>query len=208
MLADELLGRHQQEGVLDEPADIVARLMLGALQGVGTQAEEPWQAALNERLAPDIEPFCLLLEEDGLPLIVAQAGKIAVVGPVEEFMALVRALAGENFAGLARKFSEYKETALIGGSLGLTELGNVDQSIYPAIQDLQNGEISRPTRLTVPGLDGYHIVLMKSRIPEHVPSLEQDYDRIEALALNLKRTQEYTAWLEELRTSIYWESRL
>lgn len=119
-----------------------------------------------------------------------------------------RALAGDDFAGLARKFSEYKETALIGGSLGLTELGSVDQSIFPAIQDLQSGEISKPTRLTVPGFDGYHVVLMKSRVPEHAPSLDQDYDRIETLALNLKRTQEYTAWLEELRTSIYWESRL
>jgi peptidyl-prolyl cis-trans isomerase SurA len=119
-----------------------------------------------------------------------------------------RALAGEDFASLARRFSEYKETALIGGSLGLTELGSVDQSIFPAIQNLQTGEISKPTRLTVPGFDGYHIVLMKSRVPEHPPSLEEDYDRIEALALNLKRTQEYTAWLEELRTSIYWESRL
>ena len=119
-----------------------------------------------------------------------------------------RALAGESFASLARKFSEYKETALIGGSLGLTELTSVDKSIFPAIQNLQTGEISKPTRLTVPGFDGYHIVSMKSRVPEHVPSLEEDYDRIETLALNLKRTQEYTAWLEELRTSIYWESRL
>jgi peptidyl-prolyl cis-trans isomerase SurA len=119
-----------------------------------------------------------------------------------------RALAGEDFASMARKFSEYKETALIGGSLGLTELNNVDKSILPAVQDLKSGEISKPTRLTVPGFDGYHIVLVKSRVPEHLPSLEEDYDRIDALALNLKRTQEYTAWLAELRTSIYWESRL
>jgi len=119
-----------------------------------------------------------------------------------------RALAGDDFAALARKFSEYKETALIGGSLGLTELNNVDKSILPAVQNLQTGEISSATRLTVPGFDGYHIVLMKSRVPEHLPSLEEDYDRIETLALNLKRTQEYTAWLQELRSSIYWESRL
>ncbi len=119
-----------------------------------------------------------------------------------------RVLAGESFAALARRFSEYKETALIGGSLGLTELASVDKSIFPAIQNLNTGEISKPTRLTVPGFDGYHIVQMKSRVAEHVPSLEEDYDRIETLALNLKRTQEYTAWLEELRTSIYWESRL
>ena len=37
----------------------------------------------------------LLLEEDDLPLVVAQAGEIAVVGPVEELPALVVA-AGEK----------------------------------------------------------------------------------------------------------------
>ncbi len=37
----------------------------------------------------------LLLEEDDLPLIVAQAGQIAVVSPVEELPALVVA-AGEK----------------------------------------------------------------------------------------------------------------
>ncbi|MDH4071411.1 MAG: peptidylprolyl isomerase [Ignavibacteria bacterium] len=119
-----------------------------------------------------------------------------------------RALRGDDFALLAKQYSEYKETALIGGSLGITEVNNVDQSILPAITGLQGGEIGQPTPLTIPGFDGYHIVLVRSRIPEHLPSLEQDYDRIETLALNLKRSQEYSAWLEELRTSIYWESRL
>ena len=40
----------------------------------------------------------LLFHEYSLPLLVAKAGKIAVVGPVEEFAALVGALAGEKVA--------------------------------------------------------------------------------------------------------------
>jgi hypothetical protein len=55
---------------------------------------------------------------------------------------------------------------------------------------------------------GYHIVWMKKRTPEHPASLEQDYPRIETLALNFKRNREYLAWLQELRGNIYWESRL
>jgi peptidyl-prolyl cis-trans isomerase SurA len=119
-----------------------------------------------------------------------------------------RVLAGESFAALAKQYSEYKETSLIGGSLGLTELANVDENIYPAVENLQPGEISQPARLTVPGFDGYHIVLVKSRTAAHTPTIEQDYDRLQALALNFKRSEEYADWLKELRASIYWESRL
>jgi hypothetical protein len=39
-------------------------------------------------------------------------------------------------------------------------------------------------------------------------SLELDYRKIEAIALNYKRTQDYQQWMDELRKSIYWESRL
>jgi peptidyl-prolyl cis-trans isomerase SurA len=119
-----------------------------------------------------------------------------------------RALRGEDFGVLARQYSDYKETAAIGGSLGASEINNVDRSILPAIEGLRDGEISKPTRLTVPGFDGYQIVMVKKRAPEHTPSLETDHERLESLALNHKRSLEYSSWLEELRKNIYWESRL
>jgi len=120
----------------------------------------------------------------------------------------VRAIAHEDFASLAKQYSEYKETSSIGGSLGTTEINNVDRSITPAIEGLEEGQISRPTRLTVPGFDGYHIVKMAKRTAEHILTLEQDYDRLESLALSYRQSREYSAWLEELRGKIYWESRL
>lgn len=156
---------------------------------------------LLERRGDAVHPRHILIRIDK-----TEADRDTIVATLDSLR--TRALRGEDFAVLAKRYSEYKETALIGGSLGVTEVDNVDQSILPAISGLQSGEISKPTPLTVPGFDGYHIVLVKSRIPEHIPSLEEDYDRIETLALNLKRSQEYSAWLEELRTSIYWESRL
>jgi peptidyl-prolyl cis-trans isomerase SurA len=119
-----------------------------------------------------------------------------------------RALAGESFAELAKKYSEDKETAIVGGNLGTTALEQVDKSLYPTIVNLKPGEISQPARLSVPGFDGYHIVLMKKRVPAHPASLEADFHRIETIALNFKRNKEYTSWLEELRNKIYWESRL
>jgi len=119
-----------------------------------------------------------------------------------------RALNGESFAELAKKYSENKETAIVGGDLGATELQSINKNFYPTVEPLKQGEISAPVRLSEAGFDGYHIVLMKRRTPAHPVSLEQDYHRLEALALNYKRSREYAAWLEELKGNIYWQSRL
>jgi peptidyl-prolyl cis-trans isomerase SurA len=119
-----------------------------------------------------------------------------------------RALGGESFTDLAKKFSEDSETAVLGGSLGTAELQSINKSFYATVAPLHQGEISEPARLSEGGFDGYHIVLMKRRTSAHAVSLDQDYHRLEALALNYKRTREYSAWLEELKGNIYWQSRL
>jgi peptidyl-prolyl cis-trans isomerase SurA len=119
-----------------------------------------------------------------------------------------RALAGEDFATLARTYSEDKETAPIGGSLGTAEVAQLDKNFAPTVASLTSGAISEPVRLTVGSSYGYHIVMLKRRTTPHTPTLDEDYPRIEAIALNFKRNREYQSWLEELRTQIYWESRL
>jgi len=119
-----------------------------------------------------------------------------------------RALAGENFGELAKKYSEEKETAIIGGNLGTTALEQVDKSLYPTVVNLKQGEISGPVQLAVPGFDGFHIVLMKKRTPAHQASLDQDYHRIETIAQNFKRNKDYAAWIDDLKSRIYWQSRL
>ena len=98
MLSDQLLSRKQKECMLDEPAHIISCFVLGPLEWIGAQVEQQRHSELHQRLGPNIEAFGTLLEEDGLPLIVAQAGQVAIVGPVEELMALVRALASQKIA--------------------------------------------------------------------------------------------------------------
>lgn len=115
---------------------------------------------------------------------------------------------GGNFAELARKFSEDKETQSIGGSLGTFELSRLPKDLYPVVVNLKEGEISKPTRLPVGSQYGYSIVWVKRRISEHKPTIEQDYRRIESIAANFKRQKEYAAWLEDLKKQIYWEARL
>ena len=111
-----------------------------------------------------------------------------------------RVLAGASFAELAKKYSEDKETAIIGGNLGTTDLDHVDKNLAAVIDTLKEGQISAPAPLG----EGFQIVLMKRRTPAHPVSLDEDYHRLETLALNFKRSREYTQWIEELRKGIYW----
>jgi peptidyl-prolyl cis-trans isomerase SurA len=116
-----------------------------------------------------------------------------------------RALAGEDFAELARKHSEDTETNLVGGQLGSFELDNLDKSLYDTVTPLTAGEISPVTKLPVGTAYGYHIVLVKTRIPAHNMTLEQDYRKLEALALNYKQVRDYEEWIDELKQDIYWK---
>ncbi len=116
-----------------------------------------------------------------------------------------RILAGDNFAELAKKFSEDKETNLIGGSLGTLELEQLDKSWYTTVSPLAAGEVSTPARLPVGNTYGYHIVLVRKRVPAHTMTMEQDYHKLEQIALNYKRTRDYQVWLESLRSGIYWK---
>lgn len=119
-----------------------------------------------------------------------------------------RILAGESFAELAKKYSERKETSMIGGELGTFELEQLDKGTFDAIAGLKEGEMTHPVRLVEGNSYGYHILLLKKRVPAHSMTLQGDYRRIETLALNLKRTKDYQSWLEDLRGKIYWQSRL
>ncbi len=116
-----------------------------------------------------------------------------------------RALKGESFAELAKKYSERKETSLIGGELGTFEMDQLDKDTRAGIDTLKPGDISAPVRLVEGNSYGYHIILLKKRTPAHAMTLEGDYRRIESLALNYKRTKDYQRWLEELRGKFFWK---
>jgi len=116
-----------------------------------------------------------------------------------------RALEGESFAELAREYSDDEQTRLAGGELGTFEMENLDPELERTITGVQQGEISPPSRISVGSSYGFHIVLVKQRTPAHEMSLEQDYRKLEALAMNYKRVQDYQDWITELKQQIYWK---
>jgi len=114
---------------------------------------------------------------------------------------------GESFTALAKRWSEDKETAPLGGFLGKFAITEFEKSLVDLVKDMKDGEISDPVEVDFGTSKGYHIVWLKRRIPEHRMSLANDYRRLEQLATNFKRNEQYQDWLKQLRKEIYWEVR-
>ena len=94
--------------------------MLAALERIGAQVEQHGQAQRHQRLRPHFEAMGILHHERRLPLLITQAGQVAVVGPVEELAALVRASAGEQIALVVAV--EVNPEGLAGGGVALQQL--------------------------------------------------------------------------------------
>ncbi len=71
---------------------------------------------------------------------------------------LKRAKAGEDFAELAKKYSQDETTASQGGSLGAFQRGQMDKAFEDAAFSLKPGEISGLVR----SVYGYHIIKVQS----------------------------------------------
>jgi len=119
-----------------------------------------------------------------------------------------RAMAGESFTDLAKKYSEDEETKALGGDLGTVSLDQLETSFADVVKNLKDGEISEPQRVPLKSSYGYQIVLLRKRIPAHAMNLDDDYSRIEQIALYFKKNKKNADWVEELKKNIYWEVRL
>ena len=119
-----------------------------------------------------------------------------------------RALKGESFSDLAKKYSEDEETKPFGGYLGRVSIEQVPPEVMKYIENLKDGEISEPHRVSVKNTYGFQIILLKHRIQEHAMSLQDDFRRIEQVALYMKRNRLFNEWVEEMKKSIYWEVRI
>jgi len=136
-------------------------------------------------------------------------------GPISDTAAVVRlreirdrALKGEAFAELARKYSEDDDTKALGGDLGTVAVDQLEAEFAPVVKGLNAGEISQPHRVSLKASYGYQIVLLKKRTQPHAVNLTDDYKRVEQMALYMKRNRLNSEWIEELKKSIYWEPRL
>lgn len=119
-----------------------------------------------------------------------------------------QAINGADFAELARKYSEDDETRPVGGDMGTVTLEQLEREFAEVVQKLDGGQISEPHRITLKNTYGFQIVLVRKKIPAHDMNLTDDYRRIEQVALFVKKNRKNAEWVEELKKTIYWETRL
>jgi len=126
-----------------------------------------------------------------------------------EFLSEVRdsVVKGKNtFEYYAKKYSDDKESAKMGGDLGTVETSQLDKSLLDVIYKLKEGDISYPKRLQLEkNTYGYHIVKLFQRIYAHKPSIDQDYDDLKRLTEVYKQQKMYAEWIKTIKAKIYWQ---
>ncbi|NLH60727.1 MAG: parvulin peptidyl-prolyl isomerase [Ignavibacteriales bacterium] len=114
-----------------------------------------------------------------------------------------------TFSYYAKKYSDDKNTAALGGELGSFYLSQLDKSLLDAVSKMKEGEISYPKRVDY-GVDtyGYHVIFLEKRIPQHQPSLEIDFQELKKFADEYKKQNLYQTWIQEIKNKIYWEIKI
>ena len=107
-----------------------------------------------------------------------------------------------DFKTIAEQYSDDETSREQGGHLGLFEVENLqEQEFKTVIDNLEPGKISQPFKTKF----GWHILKLNSKQEPRPISLEKDWERIEAFALNMKRQKEFQNWLEEIKKDVYVE---
>jgi len=111
-----------------------------------------------------------------------------------------RAMEGEDFAELAKEYSEDESTREDGGDLGWVQPQLLQiPEFKTAVQGLEEGDISAPFKTDY----GYHIIKMEEKEAGRQFTLDQDYEQIKAMALQNKKQQMLEDWIEELKQNMY-----
>ena len=109
-----------------------------------------------------------------------------------------RALAGEDFAELAREYSEDIGSAQEGGELGWTNPGQMVPEFEAAMADTAIDKISDPVRTQF----GWHIVKVEGRREQDMTDLATRSKAMDYVH-NRKYQEELDAWLRQIRDEAF-----
>ena len=78
----------------------------------------------------------------------------------------------------------------------------LDPAVFVVIDTMKVNSVSQPVFYSAPnGNQGYKILYLKSKIPPHKASLEQDYPKFRERALQEKIDKALSEWFEKRRES-------
>lgn len=153
-----------------------------------------------------------------------------IVAPMRDLDSLVKLIKCDSltFEAAARKYSDDKHSKQNGGVVTNHDLlerysaydakltatkflkedfgamGGKSIDDYNVISRLKEGEISNPFRSTdMMGNELVKVVKLLKVYPAHTASLDEDYLRLEQMALSQKQETEFKAWLDKKISSMY-----
>jgi parvulin-like peptidyl-prolyl isomerase len=148
-------------------------------------SDKPELFNVEERVRARHIIFHVSLQDDAETVATAR-------GKAEE--ARRRALAGEDFAELARELSEEKETAAKGGDLGFFTYGQTAPTFSAAAFALEPGDISPVVRTEF----GMHVIKVEEKQPARLVPLEEASGQIRNILIQNETGQKVAKLIESL----------
>ncbi|MEM1219981.1 MAG: peptidylprolyl isomerase [Bacteroidota bacterium] len=117
-----------------------------------------------------------------------------------------------NFSMAVKKFGHEEvqsftnDGRMVNPTTGNTffEIGDLEPDIFFTIDTMSVGSFSQPFAFTGPdGETYYRIIQLQSRTDPHQANLEQDYSKIQAAAIDEKRSRFVSEWVNEKIKSTY-----
>lgn len=115
-----------------------------------------------------------------------------------------------TFQKMAKEYSDDVETKGNGGFFldddGGTRISvdELDPVVFFAIDSMKVGSVSAPlTYRTDTGKEAVRILLYKSRMPPHLASLKDDWQRIQNATLNQKQNKALEKWFNKARQDVF-----
>lgn len=126
------------------------------------------------------------------------ADKVAAKKKAEEILARARAHP-DDFAALAKEYSQDPGSAAQGGDLGSFARGSMVKPFEDAVFGARVGDIVGPVQTNF----GYHIIKVTGITPAHVQSLDEVKGRIEADLRKQKAADKFASLAEQFQNVVY-----
>ena len=191
--------KHQADFVSPEKVKIdYVLLSKKALEKQFQPKDEDLKAYYEEHKDSFIEPekrrasHILIRAEAGDEEAKKQAKK-----EIEKILAKIRS--GEDFAELAKKYSQDPGSAKAGGDLGFFNQGVMVEPFDQAVFSMKEGEVSAPIETDF----GYHLIKLIKIQPKKVLTFEQVKDQVKSQWLQQQADKTYYELLDKLTTIAY-----
>jgi peptidyl-prolyl cis-trans isomerase D len=106
---------------------------------------------------------------------------------------------GDDFAALAKEYSDDPGSAAMGGDLGLFQQGMMVPEFDEAVFTMKVGEVSEPVKTDF----GYHLIKLTKIQPKKVLPYAEVKDEVDDMYRNQQAEKQYFEQLEQLNTVAY-----